>query len=1057
MNRKSSYTAPCDTFVRRLCVLVLLCLLTVVACAGTPEPALRLPTVPAVTPTPTTVATPPATVTGAPLDLGPSPPPPFPTPTTAAESPWPHLVREFDLGIPAGNSYSPRALALHPGLGRLYVRTHTRDFPAMGLVTAIDLDTGEVLAVVETGPDSYSDGPLLVDAARNRLYVLNPGDLTLSILDAETLEPVGALDGVNQLTLDADGQLYVADDTSLRLLDPAGYGTLQRVSLGSAKEYLALAADRTLDRLWLAVGSDGRYWLKRFQFRNFTNLPDVALPGRPDDLVFDAKRGRVHLSLSDGEHNLLWTLDRDGELLEERVLGAWTQHTTLALDPDGDRLFLGRDVYRDYGLTVLDLESGQQVADIPLEHSPNALAWDAEGGRLFASHTYADRVSLVDVDAGNVVAVYPTALDLVDLAVDAERGRLFATDSAGRLRVLDSQSGEELATLSGAGRIALDSAHGRLYTGGEGADRVRLFDADSLAQTGEIQTRALPVADAHHGGLYLVRSGVYLASLETMTITRAISDTLPQNPGFSPNPAAVDAVVDPGSGRLFAIINNGVPGSNNGNYLYAYKPVTYRKTLTDTERSPVYLDVDPATGRAYVSRIHMTLRSTGLLEGGREYTARLDGVFGALRVDPGLERVYLSVRGDEAGHLLVLDAATLDALGSVPIPGGLTLRALDPRRHRLYLASDGGRVQVWSATGGTLPQAAGPVPADLSAEGPSQLLLPPDEGSLWARDNASRLFRSDDGGESWGRVGGGLPDEGVLDVAFSPDMGRDRTLFAALATADQGFGVWQSDDGGKSWRMTSVGLTDLAVTDLVISPAFARDRTLFAITHQQGLFRSTDGGETWVRLTERYRPQDAYEQPPGELLLSPTYGQDQTLFFDHYGLQRSTDGGETWQRVQIAPKPEGYGWGQLVLAADYATSRALTYIWVPDEADRLTRTFRSTDGGRTWAEIGVGLALSGYGRGRALVSPDGVLYLVWTPATPGEAVGFLRSRDLLEGAEGVVTWEALISPPPQAATPIELTRSGAPSAGAAFVALDGTGKLVRWPVAELQWQAIPGP
>ncbi|RPH86927.1 MAG: hypothetical protein EHM66_03525, partial [Deltaproteobacteria bacterium] len=51
-------------------------------------------------------------------------------------------------------------------------------------------------------------------------------------------------------------------------------------------------------------------------------------------------------------------------------------------------------------------------------------------------------------------------------------------------------------------------------------------------------------------------SGLYAASLDTLTITHAISDTLPQMPGFSPNPAAVDAVVDPGSGRIFAIVNN---------------------------------------------------------------------------------------------------------------------------------------------------------------------------------------------------------------------------------------------------------------------------------------------------------------------------------------------------------------------------------------------------------------------------------------------------------------------------------------------------------------------
>ena len=103
-------------------------------------------------------------------------------------------------------------------------------------------------------------------------------------------------------------------------------------------------------------------------------------------------------------------------------------------------------------------------------------------------------------------AVWPTAVELVDLEVDPARGHVYVTDTAGRLRVFDSATDEQIAVLPGAGRIAVDSPHGRLYTGGEGADRVRVFDADALRQTGEIDTPARPVADAHSGGLYLVRS-----------------------------------------------------------------------------------------------------------------------------------------------------------------------------------------------------------------------------------------------------------------------------------------------------------------------------------------------------------------------------------------------------------------------------------------------------------------------------------------------------------------------------------------------------------------------
>ena len=327
-----------------------------------------------------------------------------------------------------------------------------------------------------------------------------------------------------------------------------------------------------------------------------------------------------------------------------------------------------------------------------------ALAWDEATGRLFVSHTYTNQISALDLDAGQVSGVFPTAVELQDLAVDPGRGRLYVTDSAGLLHVLDSDTDQEIETLPGSGRIAVDGPHGRLYTGGLGADRVRIHDAGALQQTGEIMTEAIPVADAYSGGLYLVQNGVYLASLETMTVTGAISDTLPQPSGLSPNPTAIDAVVDPGTGRLFAIISNGVPGSNGGTYLYVYEPATYQKVLTDTERSPWYLDVDPTTGRAYVSRIHIGSSSTSLLVDGRTYTARVDDLFGPLRVDPALGRVYLTTEsGDGEAELLILDADTLQTLGSVPVPAGMALYALDPKGHLLYLANSDGQVQIWSA------------------------------------------------------------------------------------------------------------------------------------------------------------------------------------------------------------------------------------------------------------------------------------------------------------------------------------------------------------------------
>jgi photosystem II stability/assembly factor-like uncharacterized protein len=652
---------------------------------------------------------------------------------------------------------------------------------------------------------------------------------------------------------------------------------------------------------------------------------------------------------------------------------------------------------------------------------------------LMVSHSYADKIRIVDPETGNTLSLYPTALDLVSLAVDPERGHFLATDTGGQLHILDGETGEELGILPAEGAISVDGPHDRLYVGGEGAGRVRMFDAHTLQQTGEIQTTANPVADAYHGGLYLVENGIYLASLETMTITGAISGTLPQYPGYSTSPAAVDAVVDAGSGRVFAIINNGTPGSNNGNYLYVYEPETYQQVLTDTERSPIYVDVDPTTGRAYVSRIHLAGQSTSLLEDGREYTARLDAVFGALRVDPALGCVYLTIFGEDEGYLLVLNAENLDLLGSVPIPGNFSLRALDPQRHLLYLATQQGRVQIWSAMGGELASPTEPVRANLSAQEVNRLFLGPQDTPLFT----GSLYRSDDEGRSWQDISAGLPRQGVQELVVSPDFDRDATLFAAMLATDEGLGIWKSTDGGRSWRMANRGLSDLAINGLAISPAYAGDQTLFVTTRRQGLFRSTDEGQSWTRLTERYHSWGTYPEPPSGVYVSPSYAQDQTVFVAHYGLRRSTDGGETWLRVL----PEE---ASLAFSPEFATDRT-AFGW-SDSAGVL----RSTDGGDTWQPVSTGLILEDSGPARVIVAPDypasRTVYLILTPTLPDTPAEFYRSTD------AATTWQQLVGEPPQDATPVELSADGK-----AFIALDDQGRLVRWPVVELTWRATTLP
>jgi hypothetical protein len=72
-----------------------------------------------------------------------------------------------------------------------------------------------------------------------------------------------------------------------------------------------------------------------------------------------------------------------------------------------------------------------------------------------------------------------------------------------------------------------------------------------------------------------------------------------------PNYAAVDAAIDPRRQRLFVSLNNGIPGSNNGNELAVYDLASGQVIRQDAERSVGGLAVDETTGAVFSPRSHI--------------------------------------------------------------------------------------------------------------------------------------------------------------------------------------------------------------------------------------------------------------------------------------------------------------------------------------------------------------------------------------------------------------------------------------------------------------------
>jgi photosystem II stability/assembly factor-like uncharacterized protein len=172
-------------------------------------------------------------------------------------------------------------------------------------------------------------------------------------------------------------------------------------------------------------------------------------------------------------------------------------------------------------------------------------------------------------------------------------------------------------------------------------------------------------------------------------------------------------------------------------------------------------------------------------------------------------------------------------------------------------------------------------------------------------------------------------------------MTRDGTML--IGTPGQG--VFRSTDGGESWIRGSIGQglhSDAIIRSLAVHPI--DPRTVYAGS-DYGLYRSNDAGESWNMLdtpmNRRVVWSIVFDPNDAETILAGT-GTPSTP-----GLYRSRDGGSTWQQetVEIAtecpavgvPRPTG-------IAFDPADSRS---VWMGLEVDGMRHT---TDGGETWTK-----------------------------------------------------------------------------------------------------------
>ena len=259
-------------------------------------------------------------------------------------------------------------------------------------------------------------------------------------------------------------------------------------------------------------------------------------------------------------------------------------------------------------------------------------------------------------------------------------------------------------------------------------------------------------------------------------------------------------------------------------------------------------------------------------------------------------------------------------IGPAVMSGRVSSMAVHPEDPTIiYIGSAGGG--VWkTVTGGTVLR---PV-FDDHTQSIGKVAIAPSEpetvyvgtGEPWTRNSVSigtGMYKSTNGGTSWSNIG--LEDsERISDIIVHPD--DPNTVYVAalghLWNANEERGVFKTTDGGQTWEKILYIDEDTGATGLDFDPrnpdvvyavmwSFRRLPWTFdsGFTGGSGVYKSTNGGQDWEKIQNGLPDEKLGRMAIGVAPSNPDviYLSVECKSQDKKGLYLSTDAGANWEKV----------------------------------------------------------------------------------------------------------------------------------------------------------------
>lgn len=244
-------------------------------------------------------------------------------------------------------------------------------------------------------------------------------------------------------------------------------------------------------------------------------------------------------------------------------------------------------------------------------------------------------------------------------------------------------------------------------------------------------------------------------------------------------------------------------------------------------------------------------------------------------------------------------------------------------------------------------------------------------------------------------IGPAITSGRVSDFAFFP--GGDNEFLVGVASGN----LWKTDNSGITWTPIfdnegsyAIGVVEIDPSDRkTIWVGTGENKAQRSVAYGDGVYKSTDGGKTWKNMGLKdsghigkiwINPDDSDE------VLVAAQGP---LWNDggDRGLYRTTDGGDSWNRILNIDEHTGINEffvdprnPDVIVASSYQRRR---HVWVLINGGPGSGIHKSTDRGETWSEIKAGLPSDHMGK----------IGMAYAPSAPDTMYAIIEGNDEEKG------------------------------------------------------------